>query len=55
MSYLLAILGMGLLCAGWIMVQFLAKKMETKNHFDNLNNSCGGCTCGGSFDSCQNK
>ena len=46
-NHLLAIIGLGALCAGWIAVQFLARKMRTKNHFDDLNGSCGRCTCGG--------
>ena len=54
-THLLAIFGMALLCAGWIGVQFLAKKMETKNHFDDLNSSCGHCTCGGGAMACEQK
>ena len=52
MTHLITILALGGLCAGWAGVQFLAKKVGTKNHFDNLGNGCGGCNCGGSG-SCQ--
>lgn len=48
LSYLIPILALAALCAGWVAVQFLARKMKTKNHFDNLDSStCGNCTCGG--------
>jgi len=47
LTFFIAITGLSLLCAGWIALQFLARKMKTKNHFDNLNSSCGNCTCGG--------
>lgn len=53
MHHILIILAFSLLCAGWIGIQFLAKKMGTKNHFDDLNNGCGNCTCGGVGDSCH--
>jgi hypothetical protein len=53
MKYLLIILGLGLLSAGWVAVQFLARRMKTKNHFDHLNSACGHCTCGGLDGTCS--
>lgn len=53
MKYIIIILSLGLLSAGWVAVQFLARKMQTKNHFDHLNSSCGHCTCGGVEGSCS--
>ncbi|MEZ4955797.1 MAG: hypothetical protein R2825_19720 [Saprospiraceae bacterium] len=47
LSHLLPIFALSLLCAGWVAVQFLAKKMGTKNHFDHGAESCGKCSCGG--------
>ncbi len=55
MQYILPILFITVLCAGWVVVQIIAKKMKTKNHFDNLNSSCGHCNCGGVEDNCSNK
>jgi len=47
-TFSIAILGLSLLSAGWVALQYLARKMKTKNHFDDLNSSCGGgCNCGG--------
>ncbi len=47
---------MAALSAGWIGVQFLARKMKTKNHFDDLNGpGCSSCTCGGEEGTCVNK
>ncbi len=51
--HLLPNLALALLAAGWIALQFLAKKMGTKNHFDNLGEGCGNCGCGGG--ACQKK
>ena len=53
LSHLLPVLALALLAAGWVAIQFLAKKMGTKNHFDNLGEGCGNCGCGGS--SCELK
>ncbi len=53
MKYLIIILAVGVLCAGWVLVQILAKKLKTKNHFEHLNSSCGGCTCGGEGYACN--
>lgn len=47
LSYLIPIIALSLLCAGWVAVQFLAKKMGTKNHFDHGAGSCGKCNCSG--------
>lgn len=46
-TFFIAIIGLALLCAGWVALQYLARKMKTKNHFDDLNSSCGSCMCGG--------
>lgn len=54
MQYIIPILFLTVLCAGWVVVQIIAKKMKTKNHFDNLT-SCGHCNCGGNEDNCTNK
>ena len=53
LSHLLPILALALLAAGWVAIQFLAKKMGTKNHFDDLGNGCGNCGCGSG--TCQKK
>ncbi len=53
LSHLLPILALALLAAGWVAIQFLAKKMGTKNHFDNLGEGCGNCGCGSG--ACQKK
>ncbi len=53
MTYIISILTLCALCAGWVLVQMLAKKMKTKNHFDHLNSACGHCTCGGVGQSCE--
>jgi hypothetical protein len=52
-NYLIPILSLAALCAGWVLVQLLAKKMKTKNHFDHLNSACGHCTCGGVEAACE--
>lgn len=53
LQYIIPILFVSFLTAGWVGVQLIARKMKTKNHFDDLNSStCGQCTCGGSEESC---
>jgi hypothetical protein len=55
MQSILPIIALAALCAGWVAVQLLAKKMKTKNHFDDLDGStCGSCTCGGIGNKCHN-
>jgi len=54
-QYIVPILLIGFLCAGWVVVQIIAKKMKTKNHFDHLNSDCGHCTCGGVDGACHYK
>jgi len=56
MKYIIPILFVAALCAGWVIVQLLAKKMKTKNHMDNLGKGgCMTCTCGASEgDVCEN-
>lgn len=34
------------LCAGWVLVQLLARRLGTKNHFDRKP-GCGKCNCFG--------
>ncbi|MDH5368119.1 MAG: hypothetical protein OEW67_14125 [Cyclobacteriaceae bacterium] len=50
-TFFIAIIGLTFLSAGWVALQYLARKMKTKNHFDDLNSSCGNCMCGG--DTCS--
>lgn len=46
------ILALAVLCAGWVGVQLLARRLGTKNHFEHGSSSCGQCGCG---DSCVRK
>jgi hypothetical protein len=53
-KYIIPILFVAALSAGWVVVQLIAKKMKTKNHFDDLGKGeCMTCTCGGNEDNCQ--
>ncbi len=53
-THLLAIAALTVLCAGWVGVQFLARRAGTKNHFEDLGHGgCSGCTCGGG--TCERK
>ena len=55
LTFFFAIIGLTLISAGWVAIQYLARKMKSKNHFDDLNDSsCTGCMCGGSGE-CTNK
>lgn len=54
MTYLLPILALTALTAGWMAVQLLAKRLGTKNHIDEFKDGCGNCTCGGGG-ACQTK
>ncbi len=55
-KYILPILFIAALSAGWVIVQLIAKKMKTKNHIDNLGNGeCMSCTCGGVDEACENE
>lgn len=47
LGYLAGIVGLALLCAGWVALQFVARHQGTKNHFEHLSGGCGTCTCGG--------
>ena len=53
LTFVLAVLGLTFLSAGWVAIQYLARKLKTKNHFDDLN-TCTGCMCGGSG-ACEKK
>jgi len=57
MKYLIPILFVAALSAGWVVVQLIAKKMKTKNHMDNLGKGgCMTCTCGAAEgDVCENE
>ncbi|MCP4456552.1 MAG: hypothetical protein GY816_00760 [Cytophagales bacterium] len=55
-QYIIPILFLVILTTGWVGVQLIAKKMKTKNHFDDLGgDGCMGCTCGGTGESCVNE
>lgn len=54
MTHLIAIAGLAVLCAGWITVQYLARMVGTKNHFEHQHGSCGNCSCGGNG-TCERK
>ena len=56
MEIIIPVLFVAVLCAGWVVVQLIAKKMKTKNHFDDLGkDGCMSCTCGanGNKDECE--
>ncbi|MCB0688955.1 MAG: hypothetical protein KDC53_20595 [Saprospiraceae bacterium] len=56
LQYIIPVISLAALAAGWVAIQFLARKMQTKNHFDDLNSSCGSCNCGGGMsEHCQLK
>ncbi len=56
MKYIIPILFVAALSAGWVVVQLIAKKMKTKNHMDDLGKGeCMTCTCGGTDDACTNE
>lgn len=42
-TYLIPILALTALCAGWMGMQLLAKKMNVKNHIDEGGGCCGAC------------
>ncbi|MFQ5335497.1 MAG: hypothetical protein ACE5DN_05425 [Flavobacteriales bacterium] len=50
MQYIIPVLIVTALSAGWVGVQLLARKAKTKNHMDH---GGGGCSCGGG--SCDNR
>lgn len=47
LSYLIPVLALAGLSAGWVAVQILAKRLGTKNHFDDAGSCGNGCSCGG--------
>lgn len=54
-QYIIPILCVAGLCAGWVVVQIIARKLKTKNHIDHLGQGdCINCTCGG-VDECENE
>ncbi|MBD80982.1 MAG: hypothetical protein CL840_18840 [Crocinitomicaceae bacterium] len=54
-QYIIPVLALSALCAGWVVVQMIARKMKTKNHFDHLGTGgCTNCTCGG-VEVCENE
>jgi len=46
-DYIIPIIAVGALCAGWVVVQLLARRLKTKNHITTLADNCTTCTCGG--------
>lgn len=54
MDYIIAVLVFTGLAAGWAALQFLARKVGTKNHMDNAG-GCGSCNCGGEEGACSNE
>ncbi|HRW76568.1 MAG: hypothetical protein H6568_14085 [Lewinellaceae bacterium] len=47
-QYFLPVLALTAVCAGWIGVQLLARRMGTKHHLgERKAGSCGGCGCQG--------
>jgi hypothetical protein len=50
-SYMIPVLAITALTAGWMAVQMLAKSMKVKNHIDRTSGCCGACdnkdTCDG--------
>lgn len=42
-THIIAIIGLTLLCIGWLGVQWLAHYMKTKNHFECDTPGCGHC------------
>ncbi|MDX5326813.1 MAG: hypothetical protein LPK80_11200 [Bacteroidota bacterium] len=49
---LIPALALAALTAGWMGVQIIAKRMQTKNHIDQTSGCCGACSNKGS---CERK
>ena len=49
-NYLISVVALAALVAGWGALQFLAKKMQVKNHVDHSGSCCGACE---NRDSCR--
>ena len=50
LQYIIPVFVLAAMCAGWVIVQLVARKMKTKNHFDDLHagdGTCINCNCGG--------
>ena len=43
LQYLIPVLALMVLAAGWAALQLLAKRMQTKNHIDHGGGCCGAC------------
>lgn len=43
-EFLIPVLALSGLCAGWVLVQLLARRLGTKNHLDRQP-GCGNCHC----------
>jgi hypothetical protein len=52
-TYLIPILVLCALCAGWVGVQLLARKLGTKNHMEHGHAGCGNCTGLCDTDACK--
>lgn len=46
LSLLIPVFALAVLCAAWVGVQLLARRMGTKNHFEHGSGGCGQCGCG---------
>lgn len=46
LPYMLPILALAGLSAGWMAVQLLARHLGTKNHIEHGGSGCGQCGCG---------
>jgi hypothetical protein len=42
-QYLIPVLALTALAAGWMAVQLIARRMKVKNHIDNGGGCCGAC------------
>jgi hypothetical protein len=45
LDYIIPILAVTLLSAGWAGIQLLARRLGTKNHIDQAGSCGSGCTC----------
>ena len=54
LPHIISVLALAFLTAGWLAVQILARRIGTKNHFENANSCCGLCI-GDESDECQKR
>ncbi|MBC8258871.1 MAG: hypothetical protein H8E38_07640 [SAR324 cluster bacterium] len=55
LNHIFAVLGFSALCVVWLIVQYLAKSMHTKNLFENQGGCSGSCANSTSGESCESK